>query len=295
MPQAPDSSALSPAPPDHDRNTVERAVEIAIRISLLALWVALCFAIMQPFLVPIAWGIIITIAVHPGYLALLRRVGHRRVLASTLFILIALLVLILPIYLLSETLVQGAESLAHGYEGGRWTIPPAPDLSYIPLIGSDIQDLWHTASLNIEEALGQIEPQLRQAGQWVLGFARDAGLGILHFIIAIFIAGVMLAKSEVAGNVAHGIAHRLAGHHGSRFAELAIAVVRSVSRGILGWHSFRPPWPASACWPPAYPPRASGHWSPSCSALSNWASFRSCCRRPSTSSTPPAPPRRSSS
>ena len=234
MPQAPDSSALSPAPPDHDRNTVERAVEIAIRISLLALWVALCFAIMQPFLVPIAWGIIITIAVHPGYLALLRRVGHRRVLASTLFILIALLVLILPIYLLSETLVQGAESLAHGYEGGRWTIPPAPDLSYIPLIGSDIQDLWHTASLNIEEALGQIEPQLRQAGQWVLGFARDAGLGILHFIIAIFIAGVMLAKSDVAGNVAHGIAHRLAGHHGSRFAELAIAVVRSVSRGILG-------------------------------------------------------------
>ena len=234
MPQAPDSSALSPAPPDHDRNTVERAVEIAIRISLLALWVALCFAIMQPFLVPIAWGIIITIAVHPGYLALLRRVGHRRVLASTLFILIALLVLILPVYLLSETLVQGAESLAHGFEGGRWTIPPAPDLSYIPLFGADIQDLWHTASLNIEEALGRIEPQLRQAGQWVLGFARDAGVGILHFILAIFIAGVMLAKSEVAGNVAHGIANRLAGHHGSRFAELAIAVVRSVSRGILG-------------------------------------------------------------
>lgn len=234
MPQAPDSSALSPAPPDHDRNAVERAVEIAIRISMLALWVTLCFAIMQPFLVPIAWGIIITIAVHPGYLALLRRVGHRRVLASTLFILIALLVLILPVYLLSETLVQGAESLAHGFEGGRWTIPPAPDLSYIPLFGTDIQDLWHTASLNIEEALGRIEPQLRQAGQWVLGFARDAGVGILHFILAIFIAGVMLAKSEVAGNVAHGIANRLAGHHGSRFAELAIAVVRSVSRGILG-------------------------------------------------------------
>lgn len=234
MPQAPASPDPSPAPLDHDRNAVNRAVEIAIRISLLALWVALCFAIMQPFLVPIAWGVIITVAVHPAYVALLRQVGNRRVLASSLFILIALLVLILPIYLLSETLVQGAESLAHGFEGGRWTIPPAPDLSYIPLIGTDIQDLWHTASHNIEEALRQIEPQLRLVGQWVLGFARDAGIGILHFIFAIFIAGVMLAKSEVAGNVAHGIAHRLAGPHGSRFAELAIAVVRSVSRGILG-------------------------------------------------------------
>lgn len=234
MLQAPPPPDLSPASQDHDHNAVDRAVEIAIRISLLALWVALCFAIMQPFLVPIAWGIIITIAVHPGYVALLRRVGNRRVLASTLFSLIALLALILPIYLLSETLVQGAESLAQGYEGGRWTIPPAPDLSYIPLIGSDIQDLWHTATQNIEEALRQIEPQLRQFGQKVLGFAKDAGLGVLHFILAIFIAAVMLAKSEEAGNVAHGIAHRLAGHHGSRFAELAIAVVRSVSRGILG-------------------------------------------------------------
>ncbi len=234
MPQAPASPDPSPAPLDHDRKAVNRAVEIAIRISLLALWVALCFAIMQPFLVPIAWGVIITVAVHPAYVALLRQVGNRRALASSLFILIALLVLILPIYLLRETLVQGAESLAHGFEGGRWTIPPAPDLSYIPLIGTDIQDLWHTASHNIEEALRQIEPQLRLVGQWVLGFARDAGIGILHFILAIFIAGVMLAKSEVAGNVAHGIAHRLAGPHGSRFAELAIAVVRSVSRGILG-------------------------------------------------------------
>ena len=74
MLQAPPPPDLSPASQDHDRNAVDRAVEIAIRISLLALWVALCFAIMQPFLVPIAWGIIITIAVHPGYVALLRRV-----------------------------------------------------------------------------------------------------------------------------------------------------------------------------------------------------------------------------
>jgi predicted PurR-regulated permease PerM len=232
MPESPPPSQVSTA--SKDREAVDRAVEIAIRISLLALWAALCFAIMSPFLVPIAWGIIITVAVHPAYVALLKQVGNRRVLASVLFTLIALLVLILPIYLLSDTLVQGAESLAHGFEGGRWIIPPAPDLSYIPLIGNDIQNLWHTASQNIEEALRQIEPQLRQIGQWVLGFAKDAGIGILHFIFAIFIAAGMLAKSEKAGNVAHGIARRLAGEHGSRFAELAIAVVRSVSRGILG-------------------------------------------------------------
>ncbi len=213
---------------------VSRAVEIAIRISLLALWISLCFAIMRPFLAPLAWGIIIAISVHPAYLALLGVVDNRRVLASVLFILIALLLLIVPIILLSGTLVQGAESLAHGFEAGKLIIPPAPDLTYIPLVGPGIEDFWKTASSNLEEAIHMIEPQLRMLGEWALGFAKVAGIGILHFIFAIFIAAVFLAKSEEAGNMAHSIAHRLAGVHGFRFAQLSRDVVRSVFRGILG-------------------------------------------------------------
>lgn len=220
--------------PSQRREAVDRAVEIAIRISVLALWVSLCFAIMQPFLAPLAWGIIIAVAVHPSYELLLRGLRGRRLLASILFTLIALLVLLLPILMLSGTLVQGAETLAQGFERGKWVIPPAPNLDFIPLFGSDIEDFWRTASSNIEEALRSIEPQLRMLGEWALGFASDAGLGILHFIFAIFIAAGLLAKGEEAGELAHGIALRLAGEHGFRFATLAREVVRSVSRGILG-------------------------------------------------------------
>jgi len=145
---------------------VDRAVEIAIRLSLLALWISLCFAIMRPFLAPLAWGIIIAIALFPAYQILLGIVGNRRTLASILFTLIAILVLILPILMLSGTLVQGAESLAHGFEAGRLIIPPAPDLTYIPLLGPDIEDFWKTASSNLEDALRMIEPQLRMVGVW---------------------------------------------------------------------------------------------------------------------------------
>ena len=231
--------AETPLPPpgkslSSGHEAVDRAVEIAIRISLLALWISLCFAIMRPFLAPLAWGIIIAIAVHPGYQALLSLAGNRRVIASALFILIALLGLIVPIVMLSGTLVQGAESLARGFEAGKLIIPPAPDLTYIPLVGPDIEDFWKTASSNLEDALRMIEPQLRMVGEWALGFAKDAGISILHFIFAIFIAAVFLAKSEEAGNLVHSIALRLAGSHGFRFAQLSRAVVRSVFRGILG-------------------------------------------------------------
>ena len=63
--------------------------------------------------------------------------------------------------MLSGTLVQGAESLARGFEAGKLIIPPAPDLTYIPLVGPDIEDFWKTASSNLEDALRIIEPQLR--------------------------------------------------------------------------------------------------------------------------------------
>ena len=213
---------------------MDRAVESAVRIGLIAVMLALCYWIVRPFLIPIAWGIIIAVASWPGYVRLLSLSGGRRTLASVLFVLIALLVLILPIIMLSGTLVQGAQGLAEGVEAGHLHIPPAPDLSYIPLLGSQIQDFWNSASSNMDGLLRSLEPQIKTAGKWLLSMAADAGLGLLHFVIAIVIAAVLLAKSERGGRAAHAIAQRLAGSRGARFTQLAEAVVRSVSRGILG-------------------------------------------------------------
>ncbi|MBK1724748.1 AI-2E family transporter [Thiocystis violacea] len=213
---------------------VDRAVEIAIRLGLLALMLTLCFLIVRPFLVAIVWGGIIAVAVHPGYRQLLRAVAGRRALASVLFALLALVVLIGPIVMLSGTLVQGAQSLNRGFADGGLDLPPPPDLSFIPLIGQSVQDFWQKASSNLEGALRTIEPQLRQVGEWTLSLAKNAGLGILNFGLAIVIAAVLLAKSAAGGRASRALAERLAGARGRQFVELAEAVVRAVSRGILG-------------------------------------------------------------
>jgi len=213
---------------------IDRAVETAVRLGLIAVLLALCYWIVRPFLIPIAWGIIIAVASWPGYARLLSAVGGRRSLASSVFVVIALVVLILPIILLSGTLVQGAQGLEKGIEAGHWAIPPAPDLTYIPLVGQQIHDLWSSASSNMEGLLRSLEPQIQMAGKWLLSFAADAGLGLVHFVIAIIVAAVLLAKSERGGRAAHAIARRVAGSRGARFTQLAEEVVRSVSRGILG-------------------------------------------------------------
>jgi len=226
--QAPARSPVLP------RAQHDPAMEAAIRIGLLGALLLLCYRIMEPFLVPIAWGIILAVATWPGYRRLLDLLGGRPALASVAFVLIALLVLLVPVAMLSGTVAHGAEWLAQGFQSGDLQLPAPPDLSGVPLIGPDLESLWRDATTNIEGTLRSLEPQLKAMGGWLLHLATSAGMGLLHFVLAIFIAGVLLAKSDTGRRAADAIGWRLAGRRGLRFVRLAEDVVRSVSRGILG-------------------------------------------------------------
>jgi predicted PurR-regulated permease PerM len=71
-------------------------------------------------------------------------------------------------------------------------------------------------------------------GKWLLSGAAGAGIGILQFVAAIVIAGVILRHDESGKRISYAIARRLAEEHGAGFIDLARATIRSVSRGILG-------------------------------------------------------------
>ena len=49
------------------REFLANAIEASVRIGLLLVLAAWCFDIVQPFVIPIAWGIIIAVAQYPGY------------------------------------------------------------------------------------------------------------------------------------------------------------------------------------------------------------------------------------
>ena len=44
------------------------AIDIAIRIGVIALLIALCFKILRPFITPVVWGTILAIALYPANL-----------------------------------------------------------------------------------------------------------------------------------------------------------------------------------------------------------------------------------
>jgi predicted PurR-regulated permease PerM len=221
--------------PLSDKIFVRRAVEAAIRIGLVALLVAWCFQIVRPFIVPVVWGIIIAVAAHPSYRRLESILGGRRTIAATLFTLLMLILLIGPTVMLAGTLVEGAQGLAADLTDGTLSIPAPPEsIGSWPIIGEPLERFWRLALVNLGAALGEIRPQIAAFGRWLLATVAELGLGILQFVIAIIIAGVLLPNAQGGGDAARAIASRLAGERGPDYAELGQATVRSVARGILG-------------------------------------------------------------
>jgi predicted PurR-regulated permease PerM len=214
---------------------VNRALEATIRIGVVVLLVAWCFQIVRPFIVPIVWGIIIAVAVYPGYRRLLPATGGRGGLSAVVCTFVLLVLFIVPALLLLGTLIDSAKLLAKDLSDGTISIPlPPENINAWPIIGKPLARFWHLASTNLRNALTEIAPQLKPIGSWLLSAAAGAVFGILQFVFAIIIAGVLLFRSKGGYDVAESVAARLAGERGPDFVSLATATVRSVTRGILG-------------------------------------------------------------
>jgi len=226
-----------PATPrvEKDKVFVHRALEATIRIGLVVLLLAWCFQIVRPFVIPVFWGMIIAVATYPGYSWLEAKLGGRNIIAAVVFTILGLILLVGPTVMLGGTLVDSAQTLAADLSDGSLTLPPPPGrVAHWPIIGESLYGFWELASTNLEEALDQVGPYLKTAGTWLLKMAAGAGLGILQFVFAIVIAGVLLANARGGTVAADAIALRLAGERGPEFADIAQTTVRSVARGILG-------------------------------------------------------------
>ena len=93
---------------------------------------------------------------------------------------------------------------------------------------------WNFVLTNFSEALLLVKPQIKVLGLWMVNLAASAGIGLLIFVAASVIAGILLAHSAQGHQLAYDISRRLVGERGDNFADLAGATIRSVARGVLG-------------------------------------------------------------
>ena len=124
--------------PMHRDDHVSRALEVSVNVGLFILLAATCFLILRPFLPLIVWGVIIAIAVHPGYRRIRNLLGGRRLLAAVVCTMFLFALLILPVILLTGSLVDGIQNLAGHLKEGMPIIPPLPPrVETWPIVGLD--------------------------------------------------------------------------------------------------------------------------------------------------------------
>lgn len=210
-------------------------LQLALRFGTLALLFGWCFTIVRPFLTPLLWGLIIAIASHPVFTRMCVALHGRTAWAATVFVLLALALLVLPAVLLTDTLVASVKLLAHHMADGTLRVPPPPDsVKDWFLVGDPLHRFWLLASTNLDQAIGSVASELTWAGRWMVGSATGVLLGLAEFIIAIFVAAVLMANATSGQRIAGDVATRLAGAGGRGYADLAVRTIRSVTKGIIG-------------------------------------------------------------
>jgi predicted PurR-regulated permease PerM len=211
------------------------AIDIAIRIGILALLIALCFKILRPFIFPVMWGTILAIALYPACRGLSSVMGGRVKLASAIIAAVMLLGIILPSIRMAGSLVDGTKYINERIQHSETIVPPPPDnIDTWPLIGETLKSEWLEASANLKATLTRFQPQLKAISLRLLKLAMGTALGLVQFALSIIIAGIFMANAKGSGNMVRNLFVRLAGERGADFADISTKTVRNVVKGILG-------------------------------------------------------------
>jgi predicted PurR-regulated permease PerM len=217
-----------------DQAFLQRGLDLAIRLALLAIIVVACYNIFNPFLVPVVWAIVIAIALNPLFLKLKKLVGGRNRLAGVIFILVSLTLVIVPTWVLTESLIEGTVQLGQNLEDGKVVIDPPPDkVKTWPVVGEKLHATWDAANRNLDALIKKLEPQLKTVGAWLIHTFTDIGGAVLQTIIALIIAGVLMMNSSGGGRLSRAIGQRLAGDKGIEMIDMAGATIQSVVKGVV--------------------------------------------------------------
>ena len=223
------------SPDEANAMLLRKAVEIAIRIAALAFLGAWCFIIFRPFVLPILWAVVIGVALYPVYTKLRGLLGGSDKIAATLFVLVGLALIIVPTWRFAGGTIDSIQSVSQQVETGTITLPaPSERVRTWPLIGERTYTLWSQAATDLEATLSRFTPQLRQLGAKALGLLRGLGSAVVQTIVAIIIAGFMLAHTAGSRKAAVGFTTRLAGERGEEIVVLMVKTIRSVAQGVLG-------------------------------------------------------------
>jgi len=212
-----------------------RVIDIAIKLSAMAMIILWCFSIIRPFILITVWAAILAVALYPLHEKLTALLKGNKKLASAIIALVGISIIAVPSINLSSSAIDSAQHVYNGIEDGTLKIPAADEsIKEWPLVGEKLFNLWQDASQDIQKVAGQYPEQVKSLSSTLLSAVAGIGGGILQFIVSLIIAVVFMAKSASLHLGVSKLMRRLMNDSGDRTISTTIATIRSVATGVLG-------------------------------------------------------------
>ena len=212
------------------------AVEITVRLVILAIILYISYLIIRPFLVIITWGMIIAVTLTPLVDGLVKRFPHRKLVVIMLIGASALVILI-PACLFSGKVFGSAKHLVTSMEGATFTLPaPSEKVKSWPIIGEKAYAVWAEASENLTRTLKPFRGEITMVGKKLFSLIGN-GIGtILQFVFSLGVAAYLLMLAESASVLYTKVLCRFLGDEkrSEEWAHLSALTIRSVVTGVIG-------------------------------------------------------------
>src|SRR6187399_2283174 len=191
---------------------------------------------MMAFIGPLVWATAIVIATWPLLLWVQRHVGNSRGLATTVMILVMMIIFIVPFWAalgaMLDASVDGVEVVRSYLKNGLG--PPPSWLANVPFAGERLTAEWQALSAAGPEQFAEtIRPYVKSVAAWLLAITGGFGGLLGHFLLTVIIAGILYATGETAASGVRAFASRLAGERGDAAVILAGQSVQSVALGVV--------------------------------------------------------------
>src|SRR5215468_203513 len=124
----------TPQPEPEAKSAVSsNLLDVMIRGALILVLAVLCYQVFSPFLSLMAWSIILAVTMYP----------LQQWLASTILVIIASLLIIIPTGLLLNSFADSVRNFIGAVQNNTFEIPAPPErVARWPIVGRAVYDTW---------------------------------------------------------------------------------------------------------------------------------------------------------
>lgn len=212
---------------------IKNSIETSIRLILFFGMIIVSYIILKPFISILLGGIILAVAASPVLVFLRKRFNMSDKWGGILITVIALIVFILPSYLLVHSLVNEFSIFLANGNSTQWSTY-IENLKDLPLIDNMLYDFCKNLTANSAIVLKEHATQVETLGLTVITFVAGLGVGLLHFFASVIVAGLFLVYAKASAELAVKFFVRIAGTHGEEFSHIAERTIQNVTKGIIG-------------------------------------------------------------